>query len=113
MHRKRTACICRVQSTNGRKKMKYALMFSAALLLAVGPSKTASAQSPNELVKQAADAIGGADALRAIKTMVSKADAKHWEPGQSHSDNDESRFLGDSTLTTTVDYGAQGGVLVR
>ena len=84
--------------------MKYALMISAALLMAVGQGQPASAQSPTDLVKQAVDALGGADALRAVKTLVTKADAKHWEPGQSNSVNGESRFLGDSTLTTAVDY---------
>ena len=84
--------------------MKYALMISAALLMAVGQGRPASAQSPTDLVKQAVDALGGADALRAVKTLVTKADAKHWEPGQSNSVNGESRFLGDSTLTTVVDY---------
>src|SRR5437868_1604520 len=94
--------------------MKYTLLFSTALLMAFGHVQTASAQSgPADLVKQSVEALGGANALRAIKTMVSKADAKHWEPGQSHSVNGESRFLGDSTLTTTVDYAAAGGVLVR
>src|SRR5262249_40963181 len=73
----------------------------------------ASAQAPAELVKQAVDALGGANALRAVKTMVSKADAKHWEPGQSQSVNGESRFLGDSTVTTTTDYTGKDGVLVR
>src|SRR5215831_2617455 len=84
--------------------MKYALMISAALLMAVGQGRPASAQSPTDLVKQAVGALGGADALRAVKTLVTKADAKHWEPGQSNSVNGESRFLGDSTLTTAVDY---------
>jgi len=93
--------------------MKYALMISAALLMAVGQGQPASAQSPTDLVKQAVDALGGADALRAVKTLVLKADAKHWEPGQSNSVNGESRFLGDSTLTTTVDYAAKDGATVR
>jgi hypothetical protein len=44
--------------------------------------------------------------LRGIKTLVSHGEAKHWEPGQSYSVNGESRFLGDSTFTTTVDYNA-------
>jgi len=84
--------------------MKYALMISAALLMAVGHGQPASAQTaPLDLVKQAVEAQGGADALRAIKTLVSKGDAKHWEPGQSHSINGESRFLGDSTFTVTAD----------
>jgi glyoxylase-like metal-dependent hydrolase (beta-lactamase superfamily II) len=85
--------------------MKYGLMISAALLMAVGHLQPASAQSnPNDLVKLGVEAQGGADALRAIKTLVQKGDAKHWEPGQSNSVNGESRFLGDSTVTITVDY---------
>jgi len=93
--------------------MKYALMLSGALLLATSQVQPVSAQSPLDLVKQAVEAQGGADALRAIKTLITKSDVKHWEPGQSHSVNGESRFLGDSTLTTTVDYAAQGGTVVR
>jgi len=93
--------------------MKYALMFSAALLMAYGQGQPASAQSPADLVKQSVEALGGADAMRAIKTMVTKADAQHWEPGQSYSVNGESRFLGDSTLTITVDYASKDGVVVR
>src|SRR6266481_3434114 len=93
--------------------MKYALMISAALLMAVGQGQPASAQSPTDLVKQAVDALGGADALRAVKTLVLKADAKHWEPGQSNSVNGESRFLGDSTMTASVDYANKDGVSVR
>ncbi|HSV23942.1 MAG TPA: MBL fold metallo-hydrolase [Xanthobacteraceae bacterium] len=88
--------------------MKYALMISAALLMALAlgeGQQPASAQSnPLDLVKQGVEAQGGADALRAIKTLTLKADAKHWEPGQSNSVNGESRFLGDSTVTTTIDY---------
>jgi glyoxylase-like metal-dependent hydrolase (beta-lactamase superfamily II) len=83
--------------------MKYALMISAALLMALGQGQPASAQSPGDLVKQAVDALGGADALRGLKTIVLKGDAKHWEPGQSHSVNGESRFLGDSKFTVSGD----------
>jgi glyoxylase-like metal-dependent hydrolase (beta-lactamase superfamily II) len=93
--------------------MKYTLMISAALLMALGQGQPASAQSPTDLVKQAVDALGGADALRGMKTLVTKADAKHWEPGQSNSVNGESRFLGDSTVATSVDYANKDGVSVR
>ena len=85
--------------------MKYGLMVSAALLVAFGQAQPASAQSPQDLVKQAVEAQGGANALRALKTVVYKVAAKHWEPGQSYSINGESRFLGDSALTISVDYG--------
>src|SRR5262249_28975675 len=94
-------------------RMKNTLMISGALLLALGKAQPASAQSPTDLVKQAVDALGGADALRGMKTLVTKADAKHWEPGQSNSVSGESRFLGDSTLTTSVDYANKDGASVR
>jgi glyoxylase-like metal-dependent hydrolase (beta-lactamase superfamily II) len=94
--------------------MKYALMISAALLMASGHGQPAFAQSnPLDLVKQGVEAQGGADALRAVKTIVLKGDAKHWEPGQSNSISGEARFLGDSTLTVTVDYANKDGVSVR
>jgi len=81
------------------------LMVSAALFVAFGQAQPASAQSPQDLVKQAVEAAGGANALRALKTVVYKVAAKHWEPGQSNSINGEARFLGDSALTISVDYG--------
>jgi glyoxylase-like metal-dependent hydrolase (beta-lactamase superfamily II) len=83
--------------------MRYALLLSAALCVAIGQAQPASAQAPADLVKQAVDALGGADAIRALKTNVSKGTAKHWEPGQSNSVNGESRFLGDSNFTLTAD----------
>jgi glyoxylase-like metal-dependent hydrolase (beta-lactamase superfamily II) len=86
--------------------MRYALMISAALLMAVGQGQQASAQTaPIDLVKQAVEAQGGADALRAIKSVVIKGDAKHWEPGQSNSVNGDSRFLGDSKFTLSLNFG--------
>jgi glyoxylase-like metal-dependent hydrolase (beta-lactamase superfamily II) len=94
--------------------MKYSLMISATLLMAISHTQPASAQSnPLDLVKLGVEAQGGADALRAIKTLVSKADQKSWEPGQSYSVNGESRFLGDSAVTLTVDYNDPAGVRVR
>src|SRR5919199_1555453 len=83
--------------------MRYALLLSAALCVAVGQAQPASAQAPADLVKQAVDALGGADALRGLKTATVKGEAKHWEPGQSNSVNGESRFLGDSPFTITAD----------
>src|SRR5437899_12875394 len=87
--------------------MKYAFVISAGLLMAVGRGQPASAQSPGDLVKQAVDALGGADALRGLKTIALKGDAKHWEPGQSNSINGESRFLGDSKFTVSADVASR------
>ena len=75
-----------------------ALMFGAML---AGP---ASAQSARELVKQAVAAQGGADALRTLKTIAIRGDAKFWEPGQSHKPGGEPRFVGDATYSATGDF---------
>ena len=84
--------------------MKYALSISAALLLlAVGQPAPAQAQSPRELVNQAIAAEGGIDALRGLKALAIKADAMHWEPGQSKTADGEPRMLGNTTLTITWD----------
>jgi glyoxylase-like metal-dependent hydrolase (beta-lactamase superfamily II) len=87
--------------------MRWALLFSAAVLVAAAHGQPAAAQTgPLDLVEQAVEAEGGADALKAIKTITAKADAKHWEPGQSYSINGDPRFIGDSTLSYTVDIAA-------
>ena len=71
--------------------------------LVLGAALPAAAQSGADLVRQAVAAQGGAAAVGAAKTTVIKGEAKHWEPGQSHSPTGEARFLGDSTYTQTVD----------
>ena len=78
--------------------MKNVVTFAAALLLAAAVAQPASAQSPAELVGQAVAAQGGADALRGLKTLVIKGEAKHWEPGQSVRAGGETRFIGDFGL---------------
>ena len=84
--------------------MKYALSISAALLLlAVGQLAPAQAQAPRELVNQAIAAEGGVDALRGLKALAIKADAMHWEPGQSKAAGGEPRMLGNTTLAITWD----------
>ena len=85
--------------------MKYTWLFTTALFMALGQAQPASAQSPADLVRQGVEAMGGVNAMRAWKSYIGKADAKHWEPGQSHSVNGESRFLGDSTVTVTSELG--------
>ncbi len=85
--------------------MRYPLSL-AALLLATSPLQPAFAQtSPGDLVKQAVAAEGGADALRGLKSLAVKGDAKFWEPGQSFAAGGEARFLGDATFAITWDLG--------
>src|SRR6266550_1711626 len=76
----------------------------AALLLATRALQPAFAQTaPGDLVKQAVAAEGGADALRGLKSLAVKGDAKFWEPGQSYAAGGEPRFLGDATFDVTWD----------
>jgi glyoxylase-like metal-dependent hydrolase (beta-lactamase superfamily II) len=83
--------------------MKYALLISAGLLLAASQQQPAQAQSPHELINQAVAAEGGADALRGLKSLAIKAEAMHWEPGQSKAAGGEPRFLGNTSLLVTWD----------
>jgi glyoxylase-like metal-dependent hydrolase (beta-lactamase superfamily II) len=75
----------------------------AALVLATGQVPAFAQSSPGDLVKQAVAAEGGADALRALKGLAIKGDAKFWEPGQSFAAGGEPRFLGDATFAITWD----------
>src|SRR4029077_7677317 len=91
------------QQNNGGAAMKYALPI-AALVLAAGQVAPAFAQnSAGDLVRQAVGAEGGADALRGLKSLAVKGDAKFWEPGQSFAAGGEPRFLGDATFAITWD----------
>jgi glyoxylase-like metal-dependent hydrolase (beta-lactamase superfamily II) len=84
--------------------MKYKYALSIAVLLAAGQGQPAFAQnSAGDLIKQAVAAEGGADALRGLKGIAVKGDAKFWEPGQSYAAGGEPRFLGDATFAITWD----------
>src|SRR5579872_338592 len=82
--------------------MKYTFWI-AVFLLAMVPQQPALAQGSGDLVKQAVAAEGGADALRGVKGLAIKGDAKFWEPGQSFAPDGETRFMGDATFTMTWD----------
>jgi hypothetical protein len=83
--------------------MKLALSISAALLLVLSQSNSASAQSPTDLVQRAVNAQGGAEALRALKSLVIKGDGRQWVTGQAYRAAGEPRFVGESMFTVTAD----------
>src|ERR1700674_533816 len=83
--------------------MKYALWISVFLLAMVQQQPVLAQGSSDSLVKQAVAAEGGADALRGVKGLAIKGDAKFWEPGQSFAPDGETRFMGDATFTMTWD----------
>jgi len=84
--------------------MHRLMMSGVALLCGAMLATSAAAQSAQDLVKQAVTAQGGADAIKALKTIAIKGDAKFWEPGQSFKPGGEPRFLGDATYTVTGDF---------
>ena len=57
------------------------MLWIAALLLAACQDQTTSVQG--DLVNQAVEAQGGAEALRGLTGLTAKGDARFWEPGQS------------------------------
>jgi hypothetical protein len=60
-------------------------------------------QTAADLVKQAVDAQGGADALRRLTSLTVKGDARFWEPGQSHIAGGVARPLGTANVEVTWD----------
>jgi glyoxylase-like metal-dependent hydrolase (beta-lactamase superfamily II) len=76
---------------------------SASLLALVQAPPAFAQNNAVDLVRQAVTAEGGAEALRALRTLAVKGDAKFWEPGQSYAAGGEPRFLGDATFAISWD----------
>ena len=75
------------------------------LLLLVGLGVSAPTPSyPQDLINGALTAMGGADALTQVKTLVVKGTVRHWEPEQSMIAGGESRHAADSTFEMTGDF---------
>ena len=83
--------------------MKHTLWITVFLLAMVQQQSAWAQGGGDTLIKQAVAAEGGADALRGLKSLTIKGDAKFWEPGQSFAPDGDPRFLGDATFTTTWD----------
>ena len=83
--------------------MKLLFLCGSFMLATLAAPIAARAQStsPVDAVNQAVGAIGGADALRAMKSLTFKADAQFWEPQQSYVADGEPRLIGDSKITFT------------
>ncbi len=82
--------------------MKRVFVLATLLFFAIA-AQPVQAQSPNQRIKDAVAAMGGADALGNLKTLSLKATAKHWEPEQSYVAGGEPRPLGTSTLAIAWD----------
>jgi Metallo-beta-lactamase superfamily len=87
--------------------MRFALL-CIALLCVIGQSELAVAQTtPIELVQRAVAAQGGAEALRAVKTLVIRGEGKQWVTGQAYKAVGEPRFVGESIFTVTADLASR------
>jgi glyoxylase-like metal-dependent hydrolase (beta-lactamase superfamily II) len=73
------------------------------LLLVVGFCATTPLYA-QELINGALAAMGGAEALAQVKTIVVKGTVRHWEPEQSMVAGGEMRHAADSTFETTGDF---------
>jgi Metallo-beta-lactamase superfamily len=80
------------------------MLWIAALLLAACQDQTTSAPgSAGDLISQAVEAQGGAEALRGLTGLEVKGDARFWEPGQSQVPGGEARELGTATFEMSWD----------
>jgi hypothetical protein len=73
------------------------------LLLGAGLCVT-TPLSAQDLLNGALTAMGGADKLTQVKTLVVKGTVRHWEPEQSMVAGGEPRHAADSTFEMTGDF---------
>jgi glyoxylase-like metal-dependent hydrolase (beta-lactamase superfamily II) len=83
--------------------VKRAAFLIAFLLTAV--SCATSQQRTTGHVSRAVQALGGADALAALKTITMKGTVRQWEPEQSMVAGGEMRFTGESSFEAVTDSG--------
>ncbi|MBI3433632.1 MAG: MBL fold metallo-hydrolase [Proteobacteria bacterium] len=81
--------------------MKQGLSLGVFALALLSAQACGAQTAPADLVRDAVTALGGADALRGVKSVVLKGEAKHWEPQQSFVAGREPRLLGDSKITVS------------
>jgi glyoxylase-like metal-dependent hydrolase (beta-lactamase superfamily II) len=84
--------------------MKRTLLL-VLLLLSVGVYATTPSYA-QDLLNNALAAMGGAEALTQVKTLVVKGTVRHWEPEQSMMPGGEMRHAADSTFEMAGDFTA-------
>jgi glyoxylase-like metal-dependent hydrolase (beta-lactamase superfamily II) len=80
--------------------MKHAVAALAGAVLLVSCAIPTREQA---MVNRAVDAMGGAERLAGIKTIVFKGSAKYWEPEQSDVPGGEMRFANESSFEGFID----------
>lgn len=70
-----------------------------------GPSAVSEPALPREFdaLGRALNAMGGTNAIRALRSASIKGMVKHWEPEQSHTPGGEARFAAESSFDLTLD----------
>ncbi len=68
------------------------------------PTQSPTQSRERELLDCALAALGGVDALRALRSASIKGTVKHWEPEQSFAPGGEARFAAESHFETTFDF---------
>jgi glyoxylase-like metal-dependent hydrolase (beta-lactamase superfamily II) len=92
--------------------MKSPHAFPLVLLLAaVAFPAAADSKKALQTVDRAITAMGGEDALRQVRTMISAVKAQHWEPNSSTITGGDAKFTGDSTIVITRDFAARAARL--
>jgi glyoxylase-like metal-dependent hydrolase (beta-lactamase superfamily II) len=90
-----------------RGRIGFASLLVAAMFLVhlteCGHAQTSPAR---DLVNQALDAMGGADALRALRGLAIKGEVRHWEPEESYSPGGPPVFTDHSTFAIRWDLKA-------
>ena len=81
--------------------MKRTLLLLLLLGVSVGLTTPSYAQ---DLINAALTAMGGADALTQVKTLVVKGTVRYWEPEQSMVADGEMRHTSDATFEMTGDF---------
>ena len=74
-----------------------------ALLSCAGTSSVSSSGKEQELVNRAIDAMGGAQALSGIDTVVARGSWKQWEPEQSEAPSGPMRFGNEASFVVMQD----------
>lgn len=89
--------------------MKRFLVLIAALLLvscempAPTPATTTAPGQRDPSIVRAVTALGGVEAMRALRSAALKGTVKHWEPEQSYAPGGEARFAADAQFEVTLD----------
>jgi len=84
-------------------RLTPAVVFAALVILGAPCEAAAQASDPLNLVRQAIDAIGGVDALRALRGLAIKGEVRHWEPEESYPAGGPPVFTDRSTFTMVWD----------